>query len=475
MTVRLETQCPEARTGVAADGGHVVVAGGGNAGLCAALSARDRGADVIIVERSPRWRRGGNSRHTRDIRYAHDEADEWAPTPYPADVFLADLASVTNGSSNSELTRTVVERSRDLPRWMEEHGVRWQRQLRGTLHLETNRFFLGGGKAMMNAYYRAARAADIRILYGASVREIELEGARCVSVDVEADGRRDRLLTRALVVASGGLEANYDWLEQKWGTGARNFVVRGTPDNDGELLLKLLEAGAAQVGSDLFHCIAVDARAPKFDGGIVTRVDSVPFSVTVNKTGKRFYDEGEDWWPKRYAMWGQLIARQPDQLAYSIFDRNAHDLFIPSVFPPFAANSLDGLLAQLDIDRDQALRTIREFNAAVDESVPFDPTRKDGRATIGTEPRRTNWARKISSPPFYAFPLAPGVTFTYFGVRVDEQARVAKSDGSVFENVYAAGEVMAGNILTSGYLAGFGLTIGSVFGRIAGEEAANGH
>jgi tricarballylate dehydrogenase len=219
----------------------------------------------------------------------------------------------------------------------------------------------------------------------------------------------------------------------------------------------------------------VDARSPKFDGGIVTRVDSVPFSVTVNKSGERFYDEGEDWWPKRYAVWGQLIARQPDQVAYSIFDRDARDLFIPSVYAPLAADSLDGLLAQLDVDRDQALRTIEEFNAAVDESVPFDSTRKDGRQTIATDPPRTNWARKIRTAPFYAFPLAPGVTFTYFGLRVDENARVATSDGLAFENVYAAGEVMAGNILTSGYLAGFGLTIGSVFGRIAGDEAADGH
>jgi tricarballylate dehydrogenase len=458
---------------VGVDRYDVVVAGGGNAGLCAALAASAAGARVLLVERSPEWRRGGNSRHTRDIRYAHDDPDEWAAAAYPSKLFLSDLESVTDGASSRLLARTMVEASHDLPEWMERNGVRWQAPLRGTLHLQTNRFFLGGGKGMMNAYYRAAAARGVEIRYSASVVGVALEGDTCTAVSIRhADGVADEVLTDALVVASGGLEANGTWLEEKWGDGARNFAVRGTPDNDGSLLLALLEFGAAPTGSNLFHSVAVDARSPRHDGGIVTRVDSIPFSVTVNKQGARFYDEGEDSWPKRYATWGQVIARQPDQIAFSIFDAQSWGLFIPPAYRPFVAPTLKGLLEQLDVDVQQTLATISAFNDAVDTSVPFDPGRKDSRSAPGLDPPRRNWARALEQPPFFAFPVIPGLTFTYFGLSVDQRARIVRADGTTFQNLFAAGEAMAGNILTTGYLAGVGLTIGSVFGRIAGREAA---
>jgi tricarballylate dehydrogenase len=451
----------------------VVVAGGGNAGLCAALSARAAGARVLLVERSPEWRRGGNSRHTRDIRYAHESPDEWAAVAYPPELFLSDLASVTDGASSRLLARTVVDASHDLPEWMEKHGVRWQPPINGTLHLETNRFFLGGGKAMMNAYYRTAVETGVDVRYSSSVVGLALSGDACTAVRVESGGGATAdVSTDALVVASGGLEANHAWLEERWGEGARNFAVRGTPDNDGSLLLALLELHAAPTGSHLFHSVAVDARSPRHDGGIVTRVDSIPFSVTVNKKGERFYDEGEDSWPKRYATWGQLIARQPEQIAFSIFDARSWGLFIPPAYPPFVASSLEALLCQLDVDVQRTLATIRAYNYDVDDSMPFDAGRKDSRAAPTISPPRSNWARAIEEPPFYAFPLIPGLTFTYFGLSVDERARVLRTDGTSFQNVFAAGETMAGNILTTGYLAGVGLTIGSVFGRIAGREAA---
>jgi tricarballylate dehydrogenase len=449
----------------------VVVAGGGNAGVTAALSASEHGARVLLAERAPKWQRGGNSRHTRNIRYAHERPDRWAASAYPAESFLSDLAAVTDRADQA-LAQLVVAHSRDLPAWMESNGVKWQSPLRGTLHLETNRFFLGGGRAMLNSYYRTARFAKIAVSYSTSVTALKIDGGGCAAVEVERDGRRELVETKALVVASGGLEANHAWLQETWGPGAENFIVRGTPHNDGSLLLAVLDAGAMPTGSNLFHCIAVDARSPRYDGGIVTRVDSVPFGVMLNRRGERFYDEGEEAWPKRYAVWGQLIARQPDQIAYSIFDQKAWGLFIPPAYPPLTADTLSSLLQQIDIDREQAARTIAHYNSAVEDARPFDSTRKDGRIARGVAPPRSNWARTISEPPFYAYPLAPGITFTYWGLKVNERSQVVQSDGEPFRNIFAAGETMAGNILTSGYLAGFGLTIGSVFGRIAGEEAA---
>jgi tricarballylate dehydrogenase len=239
------------------------------------------------------------------------------------------------------------------------------------------------------------------------------------------------------------------------------------------MLADLLDHGAMTVGNPRsFHAIAVDARAPRFDGGIATRVDSVPFGVAVNKLGKRFADEGQDLWPKRYASWGALIAEQPDQTAYSIFDSKVRRCFIPPMFKPLKADSIPELAELLDIDQAAFLQTVRDYNDHVVDSRDFNPGVLDGRSTAGLTPPKSNWALPIDTPPFYAFPLKPGITFTYLGVAVDDKARVLTKCGGPMENVYAAGEIMAGNILSQGYLAGFGLTIGTVFGHIAGREAA---
>jgi len=218
--------------------------------------------------------------------------------------------------------------------------------------------------------------------------------------------------------------------------------------------------------------VAIDARAPLYDGGIVTRIDAIPFGIAVNAAGVRFYDEGEDLWPKRYAIWGKLIAEQPGQTAYAIFDSTMHGRFIPAVYRPFAAGSIPELAEQLGLDPPTLAATVAEYNAAGPAGGEFRPGLLDGWATRGRTPPKSNWAVAIGAPPFYGYPLRPGITFTYLGVTVDERARVVRDDGEAFDNVYAAGECMAGNILGRGYLAGFGLTIGSVFGRIAGEQAA---
>lgn len=453
----------------------VVVIGGGNAALCAALAARRAGCDVVVLERATREWRGGNSKYTRNLRCVHDDADEVMTGTYTEDELRQDLSAVTGEGSDPELTDLAIAQSRHAPGWMAANGIRWQPALHGTLQLSrTNRFFLGGGKAMMNSYYDTAQASGVDVRYGASLLDLELdEEHRCTAARVEADGAREWIETKAVVAASGGLEANRAWLSKAWGEGAANFVIRGTPDNDGSLLLRLLHRGARAAGSKLFHCIAVDARSPRYDGGIVTRVDSIPFGVVVNKHGVRFYDEGEDAWPKRYAQWGQLIAGQPDQIAYSIIDSRSQGLFIPPMFPPLTSDSLKDLVGRLGPEPTRTLRTIAEFNEAVDDSRAFDSTHLDGRAAPGLVPARSNWARRIEHSPFYGYPLRPGLTFTYAGLEVDETARVVRTDGGRFANVFAAGETMAGNILTHGYLAGVGLTIGCVFGRIAGTEAAH--
>jgi len=267
-------------------------------------------------------------------------------------------------------------------------------------------------------------------------------------------------------------EANLDWLREAWGEAARNFIIRGTPYNKGTILRMMLDAGAQPIGSPReCHAVAIDGRAPKFDGGIVTRLDSVPLGIAVNRHGERFYDEGEDFWPKRYAIWGKLVAAQPEQIAYSIVDAKVRGRFMPSVFPPIEAGTIRELARKLELPADRLEATVEAFNGAV---LPgrFDHTKLDDCRTGGLQPAKTHWAQRIDTPPFWGYPLRPGITFTYLGVRVNEHARVIAASGEPFRNVYAAGEIMAGNILRNGYIAGIGMTIGTVFGRIAGESAA---
>jgi len=379
---------------------------------------------------------------------------------------------VTKGKTHEGLARMAIEASEECLPWMEAHGVRFQPSLSGTLSLSrTNAFFLGGGKALVNAYYNTAEDLGVAVAYETEVIHVDIEEGRFTGLEIMRGGVQQRLEAKALVLASGGFQANIDWLADAWGPAARNFLIRGTPYNRGRVLRDMLDQGADSVGDPTqCHAVAIDGRAAKFDDGIVTRLDCVPFSIVVNKNGERFYDEGEDVWPKRYAIWGRLVAAQPEQVGFAIIDSKAVRDFMPSVFPPETADTLEGLADKMGIPADALRETVDAFNAACRPGV-FKGGDLDGLSTEGLTPPKTNWARPITDPPFYGYSLRPGVTFTYLGLKVDRTARVS-AGGARLENVWAAGEIMAGSILGEGYLAGFGMTIGTVFGRIAGQEAA---
>jgi tricarballylate dehydrogenase len=452
----------------------VIVVGAGNAGLVAAISAKHTAGSVLLLERSPEWIRGGNSRHTRDIRYAHGVDDPYTSGAYPAEELLDDLMRVGGGAANPDLARFCVQESSNLVSWMSEHGIKWQQPLKGTLHLSrTCRFFLGGGKAAVNTYFKVAQQMGVQVRYEASVEDIIIDGLSITGVVVEQNGEHRNLGAKAIVLASGGFEANLDWLRQCWGPAAENLVIRGTPYNDGRVLAALLKAGAAPVGDPkAAHAVSCDARGPKWDGGIVTRLDSIPFGIAVNKHCRRFYNEGEDIWPKRYAIWGGMIAEQPDQIAYSIIDSQVLDKFMPSLYRPYQGNTIADLATAMGIDPAGLTATVEEFNRHINRDGTFNPAILDDCSTEGLDPPKTHWAVPIEKPPFYGYALRPGITFTYLGLAVDETTRVQMKSGPPLDGLYAAGEIMSGSILTSGYLGGFGLTIGGVFGRIAGREAA---
>ena len=451
----------------------VVVAGGGNAALCAAITAARKGARVLVVEGAPEFYRGGNTRHTRNLRCAHDGSAPTMTGPYGEDEFLDDLMRVTGGETDKALAALTIARSSELLGWMDGAGVRFQPPLGGTLSLgKTNAFFLGGGRGALNALYRQAQALGVAVVYDTPVTAVTVENGFFMSATVRHEGRERSVRGRALVAACGGFEANIEWLKQYWGAAADNFLIRGTPYNKGAVLKMLLEAGVAAVGDPTqCHAVAIDARAPKFDGGIATRLDSVIFGIVVNRDAQRFYDEGEDTWPKRYAIWGRLVAQQPGQIAYSIVDEKSIRLFMPSIFPAVSAPTIAELAAKLTLDPAALDQTVRDFNAAVRPGT-FDASLLDDCRTQGLAIPKSHWARALDTPPYYAYPLRPGITFTYLGLRVNEEARMLMQDGAPAGNMYAAGEIMAGNVLGKGYLAGIGMTIGAVFGRIAGEGAA---
>jgi len=455
----------------------VIVVGGGNAALCAAIEAAEQAARVLLIEGAPQTHRGGNSRHTRNFRCMHSQPIAKLTGSYTEAEYFEDLTRVTQGNTDEELARLAIRDSESCLSWMQEHGVRFQPSLSGTLSLSrTNAFFLGGGKALLNAYYQTAEDLGVTIVYDTMVKQVHMDGRRFTELSVTSGQENYRIAGRAVVLACGGFQADLDWLAQAWGPAAKNFLIRGTPYNKGVVLKNMLEQGAETVGDPTqCHAVAIDGRAPKFDGGIVTRLDCVPFSVVVNKHGERFYDEGEDVWPKRYAIWGRLVAEQPDQVAYAIIDSKAADLFMPSVYPPCTADSIEAIGQQLGITNSTLCQTVDQYNASCIHELcverPFIATELDGLHTQGLALAKSNWARPIDTPPYYGYPLRPGVTFTYLGLKVDAQARASAIDGA-YENVWAAGEIMAGSILGEGYLAGFGMTIGTVFGRMAGREAA---
>ncbi len=452
----------------------VLVIGGGNAALCAALMAREAGASVLLLEAAPKEWRGGNSVHTRNLRCMHEEPQDVLQETYPEEEYWQDLLKVTGGQTDEKLARLVIRASSTCRPWMRKHGVHFQPSLSGTLSLSrTNAFFMGGGKALVNAYFRSAEQMGVQIRYDSPVERLEIVDGQFRAAYVHSQ----RIEARTCVLACGGFESNREWMREVWGQNAEgewpadNFLIRGTRYNQGVLIKDLQAQGADMIGDPTqSHCVAIDARAPLYDGGITTRLDCVSLGVVVNKHGERFYDEGEDFWPKRYAIWGRLVALQSGQIAHCIIDSKAIGRFMPPVFPGVKADTLPALAQKLGVPVEPFMQSINTYNAAC-QVGHFDHTVMDDCHTEGITPAKTHWALPIDKGPFYGFSLRPGITFTYLGMKTDESTAV-HFGGVASDNLFVAGEMMSGNVLGKGYTAGVGMSIGTAFGRIAGTGAA---
>ncbi len=483
----------------------VLVVGAGNAALCAALAARERGADVLVLERAPRDLRGGNSAFTAgSMRFAYDGLDDIVKVApdlsdeevrttdfgsYPADRFFDDMARITDYRADGELVDILVGRSLETLVWMRDQGVRFvpiygrqafkvdgRFKFWGGLTLESS----GGGPGLVDALHRAAEKAGVRVLYGARAQSLVRDDAGVHGVRVRREGRTEEIGAGAVVLACGGFEANAEWRARYLGPGWDLAKVRGTRFNTGDGIAMALEAGAVPHGNwSGCHAVAWDRNAPPFGDlavGDGFQKHSYPFGIVVNARGARFVDEGADFRNYTYAKYGREVLAQPGHFAWQVFDAKAagllRDEYRIRQITKVAADSLEALAQKLDgVDPAGFLETVKAYNAAIHTDAPFDPNVKDGRATVGIAPPKSNWATTIDRPPFEAYAVTCGVTFTFGGLRIDNEGRVLDTEEDPIDGLFAAGELVGG-LFYGNYPGGTGLTSGSVFGRLAGGTAA---
>ena len=473
----------------------VAVVGAGNAALCAALAAARSGASVAVLESAPEEESGGNSWFTdgafrvafeRPARLlgvvSESELARADIPPYPPAQFQADLS---RAGADDDLAEILARRSLQTLQWMRENAVPFELICDNqSWEVDGRRKFFGNlsvravnkGVGLVQALRNSVRKLGARIFYASPARELITVPDGSVSGVVVGDSRK--IHARSVVLACGGFEANSEWRQKRLGAEWKNAVVRGTAHNTGAGLQMALAAGADAAGNWRgCHAVGTDAGSPKFGDftkpGDIWKKHSYPYGILVNKNGLRFVDEGADIRNYTYAQYGREILRQPDGAAWQIFDARTAQLlraeYRHSEAVKFQAETLPELAVQLDLDRAQFLQTVAEYNAAVQDGE-FFPEHKDGKATRGLSPPKSNWALRLESPPFLAFPVVCGITFTFGGVRIGARAEILR-DGKPIPGLFAAGE-MAGGIFRHSYPGGAGLMSGAVFGKIAGEAAA---
>jgi tricarballylate dehydrogenase len=486
------------------EGRRVIVVGGGNAAMCAALSAREHGARVTVLEKAPETWRGGNSFFTAGgFRFAFqsfeemrqvvgDMSDEEAATmevdPYTEDAYFDDLMRVTEDLADPDLALAVVRRSQDTVRWMRGHGIRFIPMFGRQAYKIGKRFrfwgglvleAVGGGPGLIDMAYAAAARSGIDVRFEAGVTRIVVDDRRRVTgVEVLTPRGSELVTADAIVIAAGGFEANPEMRARYLGPDWDLARVRGTPHNTGEVLRSALDAGAMPWGHwSSCHAVAWDANAPWHgDRGVGDNFQkhSYPLGIIVNNRGERFVDEGADMRNYTYVKYGREIIRQPRRLAFQVFDQKTAPLLREEYrirqVTRAEAGTIEELAKKLEIDVEGLVRTVTAFNAAVGPAE-FNPAIKDGKATRGITPPKSNWAVPLDTPPYLGFAVTTGITFTFGGVRISPEARVLSTEGRPMPGLYAAGELVGG-LFYNNYPGGTGLMAGSVFGRLAGRHAA---
>jgi len=483
----------------------VIVVGAGNAALCAALAAKEKAGKVLVLERAPEDESGGNSRYTaglmrvaysgvEDLKKAITDlsAEEIARTDfgtYTEDQFLDDMGRVTEYRCDPDLTEILVKQSLPTVEWMRKKGVRftaaWGRQafningrfkFWGGLTVEA----VGGGPGLVESLTNIARKNGIEVWFQARALELLSDDSGITGVKIKYKGKTQNLSAKSVVLAAGGFQSDPEQRTRYLGPGWELAKVRGTRFNTGDGIRMALAAGAAATGNwSGCHAVAWERNAPEFGDlaiGDQFQKHSYPWGVYINAEGKRFVDEGADFRNYTYAKYGRVILSQPGQFAWQIFDGKVkaqlRDEYKIKQVTKRVGNTLEELVGKLeDTDQKAALKEIQEYNAAVQTDIPFNPNIKDGRGTKNLRINKSNWANTLDTPPFEAYAVTCGITFSFGGLKINSNAQVMSSDGEPMRGLYAAGELVGG-IFWFNYPGGTGLTNGAVFGKIAGTNAA---
>ena len=490
---------------MSAPAADVIVVGAGNAAFCAALSARERGAKVLMLEAAPEEESGGNSRFTagsiRVVYHGVEDIRTLVPDLTPAEIestdfgtytaaqFFDDMARVTQHRADPDLVELLVTHSFATLNWMREQGVRFipiygrqafkvggRFKFWGGLTVET----VGGGPGLVAMLTDAARKRGIGIRYQTRALDLLYDGSRIEGVRVREDGALRELRAQSVVLACGGFEANPEWRTRYLGPGWDVAKVRGSRFNTGDGIRMALEIGASARGNwSGCHAVQWEMNAPEFGDlavGDQFQKHSYPFGILINADGKRFVDEGADFRNYTYAKYGRVVLEQPGQFAWQIFDGKVKHLLRDEYkirqVTKVTANTIEEFAQKLEgVNATEFLKTVKEWNAAVRTDVPFDPNVKDGRCTRGLAVNKSNWANAIDTPPFEGYAVTCGVTFTFGGLRINDDAAVLNTDCRPIQGLYAAGELVGG-LFYFNYPGGTGLMSGAVFGRRAGASAA---
>ena len=483
----------------------VIVVGGGNAALCAALAAKDGGATVLVLERAPEGQAGGNSAFTsgsfRMVHHGLEDILKVIPDlseseiqstdfgQYSAEQYFEDLGRLTEYYCDPNLAEALVHQSTETVTWIHQKGLRLL-PLYGSYAIKQgagHKFYggvvvsaVGGGRGLVEGEMKAARRNGVELRFGHHVKALLQGRAGVEGVRVRADGIETDIRAGAVVLACGGFEANREWRARYLGPGWDMAKVRGTRYNTGDGIRMALEVGAQPYGQwSGCHAVAWERNAPDFgdlDAIPNSFRHSYPWGIMVNAQGKRFVDEGADFRNYTYAKYGRIVLQQPGSFAWQVFDAQVlhllRDEYKLRGATKVRADSLEELVKRMqDVDSAQFLATVREFNAALRRDMPFNPNIKDGRGTRGLEIEKTNWANALEKPPFEAYSVGCGITFTFGGLKIDPQTHVLDQSDMPIAGLFAAGELVGG-LFYYNYPGSAGLMAGSVFGRIAGREAA---
>jgi tricarballylate dehydrogenase len=482
----------------------VLVVGGGNAALTAALAAREQGAEVVVLERAPFEERGGNSRFTAGaIRVVYNGLDDLLKLMpdlteeekrnsdfgvYTSDQYFDDLARVTEDRANPDMAELLITRSFDTLLWLRQKGIRFmpmygrqafevdgKMKFWGGLTVEA----YGGGPGLIEMLHKSVEKNAIQVLYGTRAQALLHDERGVWGVSVRQGHRKFDIEAKAVVLACGGFESNAEWRTRYLGPGWDLAKVRGTRFNTGDGIRMALEIGAMPYGNwSGCHAVAWDRNAPEFGDlavGDNFQKHSYPFGLMINARGERFVDEGADFRNYTYAKYGRAILEQPGQFCWQVFDSKVvhllRDEYRIRQVTKAKADTLEELAQKLEgVDAAAFLKTVAEYNRAVRQDIPFNPAIKDGRRADDLPVPRANWANTLDKPPFEAYAVTCGLTFTFGGLKIDNDARVIDTEGEPIRGLYAAGELVGG-LFYFNYPGGTGLMSGSVFGKIAGTSA----